>query len=353
MKFKLFILAIIAMIVASCSKSEVHEFIEPETKTRTMRFVASVSEPKDTRSELVKDGDELVHGIKFKWEENDIIQFSFVQGTVTRTTYTTVTNVSEDERTAYFDVNVPGDIEAGDFKIYAYKSDRKGDVTVGSTIQQNSTNAMLPVQYFKYKANFEDQAKFFTIWSEQQITGWDGETAPSVSLKFKHLGAMMTLHLKNVGDTDINGMYGLAFFNVGNFEIPHWVYNRAGNGGALFDLATGSYVVGQEKPHRTVNFYRNIDNVLSSGSDETLYVWFVPGPFTDNNNLNLVSLNEGVLPAAATGVSNNVKIAKDFQPGINYVYFAHIKNNPSYVEGTTPLREKFMIEFKSKDDYND
>lgn len=344
MKKKLMFLAAIVIFAAGCNNNEVVQ-PEPDPQARIIRFTASVGEPENSRATIEKLDDKLVHGLQFKWEENDEIQFCFEQGSTKATATTKVSSVTNDGLTAYFEVLVPNEIKHGTFTLYAYRSSKKSFVPTGSKLlESNPTVAMLPTNYYDYTANLEDQALSFSIWSKQDGIEWgeNGITTP-IALKFWHLGSMMTFYIKNTGNSDINNFYSLALSNPYLPEDSTWVYNRFGNAGAHFDMKKGEFVRGQESGCRGVIFYRTpkadpSTKPLKKDEWETLYLWFVPGLDIGPFNLNLFALR-GVDPMNhIVGMSVAPKPSKiHFQTGKNYIYFAHIY-------GTSP---DYKLEFKT------
>ncbi|MEA5043616.1 MAG: hypothetical protein VB075_03415 [Petrimonas sp.] len=338
MKFKFFFFAAIAFIIAGCTSNDIVDLSENvqtvEPDKPLLHITALFDEPAGTRASLEEYGPTVIKTIGFRWEVNDEIQFCFEQGEIKVKGNTLVSSVSEDKKTAFFDVTVPGGIDpANPYTLYAYRSGRKSGISSGSVLDNTTpTIAILPTLQYEYKATLADQATVFSLWTKKIITP---ETT-SISLSFQHLGSMMTLHLKNVGATEIDDLHSLA---LQSNPTQNWIINRLeGGGGAQFDMATGNYVDGNEKFSYTLTFFLP-SPTLASGSVGTYYLWFVPKTDISTFNLLLVSLESpGNIITGVTNVSKN--ITKSLERGKNYILFASIEKD----EAATPPR-KYKVNF--------
>ena len=324
-------MAAVALMIAGCANNDIIEpqdgvlVLEPEKKV--LNITASFETPAETRAILEENGATLVKNIQFKWETTDVIQFCFEQDGTRVTNTTNVTGVSADGRTAQFSITVPQpaiDV-AQPYKLYAYRSSRKSEITAGSELIANSTIAVLPVQQYSYQPNLADQAIVFSIWSEKDVPANSGS---NIALPFKHLGSMMTLNLKNTGATAITDLHSLVL--QANPQV-NWMYNRfEGGGGAQFDMSTGTFVPGQEQYSFTLTFLAP-SQTINPGQAITYYAWFVPNPAITSMTWQLVSLKPpGATQSDITGLSNpNKTINQSLVVGKNYVLFANISVNPS------------------------
>lgn len=332
MKYKLFFLAAVAFILASCSNNEIvvpdENVLNVKTEQQVLHITASFEESVETRATLEESGTTLIKSIIYKWQTTDKIQFSFVQSGLLNpiTAEANVTSVSADGRTAQFTVPVPTEIDrTAEYKLYAFRSDRKSSITSGSVLNTNSTIAVLPTQQFDYKATLADQAIIFSIWSEKTIPA---NNTLDIALSFKHLGSIMTLNLKNVGTTAINDLHSLI---LQESSSKSWIYNRyLGGGGAQFDMATGTFVSGQEKPSWTLTFFSS-SLTFNPQSVGTYYLWFIPKSDAMPITLRLYSY-KGVGEGDRTGesaVDASKTITQSLVRGKNYVLFAHINGDSS------------------------
>lgn len=322
MKFKLFFLAVITIIMASCTSNEILDLDKDNLKVtqeqQMLHITASFEESSETRATLEEIGSTLVKNIRYKWQVTDKIQFSFVQGTNTITDETTVSGVSLDGRTAEFTITIPSVIDkAQPYKLYAYRTGKKGTIPGGSGLIPNTTTAVLPTQQYDYKATLADQAIIFSIWSEKDVPA---NSSANIALSFKHFGSMMTLNVKNTGGTSITDLHS---FVLQETTVVNWIYNRFnGGGGAEFDLSTGTFVDGEEQYSYTLTFIA-LSQTINAGEVGTYYLWFVPNPAITSITLGLASMKPG--GTDISGISDPHKtITTSLVPGKNYVLFAHI-----------------------------
>ena len=174
MKPKIFFLAALALVAASCTQNEPVEQPQP----RILRVSATVEEPAAPRATI----EELPGGaIRYRWETGDIIQLAFVQGTVKKLADATVTGVSPDGRTAQFTATVPGEITAADFTLYAYRSSKKESISSGNNLElQNDGKviAVLPGSPWNYSGNAEEQRHLVSLWGKQAVA-YSGGAMPA------------------------------------------------------------------------------------------------------------------------------------------------------------------------------
>lgn len=311
MKLKLFFLAVVALIIASCTSNEL---VETED-ARVLHFTASVYEPASTRSSLTDEATT----IGYVWEVGDTINVSFAQnGTVVATDIAKVTTANGNR--AEFSMPLPSTLTVGqDVTIYAYRS------AAGSL---SGSIATLPMYPHYYRTTLASQGKRLAIWSTTTVP-YSGTAIPSVNLTFKHLGSTMSLKIKNTGTNAVTDLVALGLREP-TMSI-NWLRN-VGDGGATFDMAAnssaGAFV--NEVLGTTLIFYSDDVN-FPANTEKTFYAWFVPGPST-NATIQLGSLR------SYTDVSGQTTIGKTaiaFAPGYNYVLYATID------AGTTPYTINF------------
>lgn len=300
MKIKLFILAVLALVAASCAKNELIEQPQP----RMLRVTATVEEPAQTRAEL----EHLSSGaIRFKWQTTDVIQMAFVQGAVKKTANAAITSVSADGRTAQFEVEVPAEI-TGDFTLYAYRS--SNDINGGGILSpDNPVVAILPKMSWTLSKTLYGQRFAVSLWCKQDVA-YGGGGMPAVSLAFRHLGAMMTVKIKNLKSEDITNI------NLHIRGTNDWVFNHRAIGGAEFDMQAESYI------ERWGNTGMPITNDGIKVGENTFYTWFVPGDYHESHPITLKAWPSG--GASEIKVSSNSKNQINFQPGKNYTVYITI-----------------------------
>lgn len=323
-------LAILAILFASCTQNDPIE----QPKTRTLHVVTTVTGPSDTRLTAKDNGGT----IRFSWEVNDVIHMAFVQGKVQKNTTATVKSISDDGRTAYFDVVVPEQI-TGDFTLYAYR---------GFELKTNQPTAVLQSYPGEFAKNLAEQQKLVSVWAKQDIAyDPNATTEPTVKLPFKHIGAMMTLKIKNK-NTSGNVVFGGLL--ISSNTNTYWVANGNKYGRASFKMDTETFDIAAEGYELTFGIN---PNQIAPGEVQTYYHWFAPyhkpandddadtasmsniKPYSGENTpeapnplvLKVVDNPEAWMPKVlGTSAPKN---AIDFQPGKNYVVYVT-------VEGTSP-----------------
>lgn len=144
---------------------------------------------------------------------------------------------------------------------------------------------------------------------------------PAVSLRFAHLGAMMTVKINNTTGAGIGDIKLLQFVSEDN---RNWLINDKNAGLAEFDVETGLYT----KKAGSLGFHVSLSNIPAGES--SLLRWFVPDTDTGTTPYKI--------KAEAGNASNTVigiaagKDAIDFRPGNNYIVYLKISNStdPSY-----------------------
>lgn len=327
MKPKIFFLAALALVAASCTQNEPVEQPQP----RILRVSATVEEPAAPRATI----EELPGGaIRYRWETGDIIQLAFVQGTVKKLADATVTGVSPDGRTAQFTATVPGEITAADFTLYAYRSSKKESISSGNNLElQNDGKviAVLPGSPWNYSGNAEEQRHLVSLWGKQAVA-YSGGAMPAVSLPLQHLGAMMTVKINNTTGAAIDDIKTLYFFNEDN---RLWLINESNLGLAEFEVETGQYT----KKEENFRFRVPLSNMPAGESSHLR--WFVPDttaftPTPYQIKVDAYNSNGEIIGTTAAG-----KTAIDFRPGNNYIVYLKISNNdPS-------SSEKYKLEYSN------
>lgn len=159
-----------------------------------------------------------------------------------------------------------------------------------------------------------------SLWGKQEVA-YSGGEMPAVSLRFAHLGAMMTVKINNTTGAGIGDIKLLQFVSEDN---RNWLINDKNAGLAEFDVETGLYT----KKAGSLGFHVSLSNIPAGES--SLLRWFVPDTDTGTTPYKI--------KAEAGNASNTVigiaagKDAIDFRPGNNYIVYLKISNStdPSY-----------------------
>ncbi len=294
MRNKLLYLFTIASIVlfGACS----NEDVLPETNTesgRTLSLTASM--PDDNPSTRVILNPQTDKSIEVRWAQNDEIQLAFVQGANKIKETVTVTSISNNGKTAHFDIPIPSEV-VGQFKLYGVYGgggiviEDPNPVAIMPTVVGNglSNNLML---HFEYDMNTEDS---------------------DASVVFKHLGSLFNISLINVEDIPaeiISQIVDLRLVEVGGDS--KWAYNSVGS--QKYDLETGIFL-----NQGSAGNYISLKS--AGGNPSTLWAWYplLPGKVWPELEIQLIGANETVL---TTSINSKTRL-KAPVAGMSYNFYA-------------------------------
>jgi hypothetical protein len=337
MKFRLFLLAAVALVLAGCSSETIeygNDQLPDLPKGKVLQVTASFDEPVGTRGSLEEYGTTIVKTIGFRWDTTDIIQYSFEQDGTKYSNIANVDSVGVEGKTAFFTVEIPVGIDTeSPYTLYGFRSGRWPFKTVGSVLDAGDpTIAILPTDQYDYKSTLADQAIVFSLWGKKVIE----PDMENISIPFQHFGSMMTLHLKNVGTTPVTDLHSVA---LQTNPSTNWILNRqSGEGLATFNMATGNYVTLSEST--TLTFFPT-DSIIEPDEVQTYYAWFIPKTDYLVGNLRIATIKSpGATMSDATGISEGKVINRTMQTGKNYILFSSIS-----VDTTAVLPLPYLVHF--------
>ena len=237
MRKKILYLTTIATIVlfGACNNEEALPETTPETGEIITLTAAMPEVDPTTRVDLTQDG----KNINLTWKMDDVIDVVFVRasGVSQRAANVKVTEISTNGKIATFAINPPAGMpNAEKFDLYGVYGGG------GINITGNNPSAVLPLkpgQRTSLKkgtsSSVQGQKDVMLYFALKGVEKSD----LTKQVKFKHLGSLFAINVKNAVRTEIIGLREARLFEVnGNSQ---WAFNT-GNGGQLFDLTTGAFL---------------------------------------------------------------------------------------------------------------
>lgn len=314
MRKKIFYLTMIATILlfGSCSDEEFFAESTPEAE-RTLSLTASIpgDEP-TTRVDLTQAGKSIL----LTWVVGDDIELLFKQGATEIAQTATVTSTSNGGKRAYFEVVIPQGIAPGAFDLY-------GVYGGGGLSNSDPTKAVLPelagsatsLNGFNDFSSVEWRRDVMLYFASKGVQ----TTNPEVSVLFKHLGALFSITVTNIGSNDIEDLGEARLVDNSNSTV-NWAYNTD-VGGEEFDLVNEEFVVNYAGDYY-ISFVTD-EYYLYSGSSVTFWAWYPPLPNVvwPELVLELYDSNGDLLAESA-----NSKLARTqpTMPGRAYYFYAEL-----------------------------
>ena len=346
MKQRLLPVAILLMLIASCSDKE---RLQPNTEeTAPRQITLSAWMPKEqisptdpdtkTRISLTPDT-KTPHGLELKWEEGDKLLFNFeYQDNFYETTATIRQgSISEDGLQATFTVTIPDAVP--DNALFNL-----------SAVYQKA-NALNPIGHFLENTNDylvkngDDQG----ITLNQPGGNGKGMVDPLLyfhrdditaleTVQLNHAGWIMALHFKNSGNTDISLPQKIV---IGNSENTDWIWNGSGNeSGLKFNPGTAAFG-GDELLSGAISININstevqplYGNQLAAGESIILYRWIAGKP-------DLPEMEGELFPGEGSHKTSGKMKAGKAVPGRVYHLFTEW-NGTEFKWGTAPMPENVL-----------
>lgn len=271
---KIIYITTIAMIVllGACSNDENLPEVEPEKEARTMSFSVNMpDEGPDTRVTLTKDGQD----IKLKWVVGDKIDLAFVQNnriyqdlvTDNYIVTTTVTSISNDDRTAHFDITLPSFL-SGDFTLYGVYGGGGMSAVLSSTKNRIEPHLKLPENptqsIFLNGTSSIQSKKDVALYFEQSMNSTDDD----VQVTFKHVGFLFNLTVKNNAGATISNFEPVEIlpFPSDDYSDFYWFYDGTNSTFNLVDKQFSASL-------NAIGHFRRPVNSLTPGQSATSWFW--------------------------------------------------------------------------------
>lgn len=201
--------------------------------TPTISLTASVAEDgANTRVSLTQEAD--TRTIQVRWQVNDEIELAYVQDATKEKKTATVTSISNEGRTAHFDIPLPTTL-TGEFTLYGVYGGGGIDVAGANPVIKLPTGAGSATS-LNGAAESVQSRKDAVIYFEKKMNTTDTQ----VNVVFNHLGSFFSVTLANNSANALENIEEARLVGIDNTGNENWVYNLA-EGGQTFDLLTEAF----------------------------------------------------------------------------------------------------------------
>lgn len=297
MKQKIFFLAALALVAASCAKNEIDAPAQEQGRTLTLAATLP-GEPNDPETRLALQTDDATpHGLLLKWSEGDKLYLNFKHGgTFYRIDAPIVPgSISANGKTASFTITVPEEIPTGvPFDLYGVhqKVSTWGE-NDGGYFEKGQNNNVYVCENSEEECITLDKmggaqngiARPVLTFKQTNITA-----ATIAPIAFEHRGWMMALHFKNTSEAEIDLPRKLEF-RYRSASASSFIYNGYhGLETVKIDLdndavsASSSSWDSKACVYFTINKYSWLPlsgKKLGAGQTIVLYRWAISTPAID------------------------------------------------------------------------
>ena len=255
----------IGLLFGKCSNDTILDE-KSSTTERSISLIASMpNDEPTTRVSLTQDGKNII----LKWQVGDAIELLFKQGTTEIAQTAVVSSISNEGKSAQFDIVMPSGITTGTFDLYG---------VYGGGGLDASTPSLAILPYPSSSSSLNTPSDFNSVESRKDVMLYFAskniQTAnPQVSTIFKHLGSLFSVTLTNVGNTDYNDLQGGALAGVGG--SGDWAYNSLYETNN-FDLVNEVFLITQAGANYLL--FEPERRTIESGSSITFWGWYPPLP---------------------------------------------------------------------------
>lgn len=222
------------LLVAGCTENIVT--VEQPTKEIAGKTISvnAVMPGENTKTRMAFVPNEL--DVNLRWEENDQILLVFDDGINKIQQTVTIGAITNNGRTAAFEVIVPEEIINGEsetFNLYGMY----GGVTFSAIDGEESYVVLSTDPWSGLFLQLQGRENVLIRFSEMNID----KNSPDISVSFQHVGSLFKIYLENTGTTDLEGITGVELFS----ETPIFAHQNADpEVGAKYDLISGTFVNG-------------------------------------------------------------------------------------------------------------
>ncbi len=222
------------LLVAGCTENIVT--VEQPTKEIAGKNISvnAVMPGENTKTRMAFVPNEL--DVNLRWEENDQILLVFDDGINKIQQTVTIGAITNNGRTAAFEVIVPEEIINGEsetFNLYGMY----GGVTFSAIDGEESYVVLSTDPWSGLFLQLQGRENVLIRFSEMNID----KNSPDISVSFQHVGSLFKIYLENTGTTDLEGITGVELFS----ETPIFAHQNADpEVGAKYDLISGTFVNG-------------------------------------------------------------------------------------------------------------
>lgn len=287
MKKTLFTLALLAMIMVSCTQDNLE--IEAQ-ENRTFTVSAAMPEANDdaqTRVSLTPDAETGSYGLDLKWEEGDKLMLCFEKdGTYYHNDAPIVgSSISNNGKSAQFTITVPSEIPNNAsfclFGVYQKTDTRDnngGYFKDGSMFYKLENGEEQCITLDKMGSSEIGIARPMLYFSQANI---ENSSEPAIApINLKHSGWMMALHFKNSSGAEIDMPLRILLDNP---QGTKWAWNGIpSNNTIYFDVSTQAFSYESSTKERDRDLWFKINEFnwlplygqkLAAGESIVFYRW--------------------------------------------------------------------------------
>ncbi len=284
-------------LLTGCNRSNIES---PDLNKRLLTIKAAMpSQQNSTKVSLTQNGKD----IDLTWQAGDQIQLCFIQGENKYKKTSTVSNISDDYKSAEFQIEIPTEITSGTFDLYGVYGGQ-------GLFDADYSTAVLPsLNIHPGNLNGLQDGKYVMLQFGQ--TGIS-VVNPSVNITFEHIGSIFCIKLKNTSNTVLSNLYRAEL----NATSNGWAYNT-GSGGAKYSLPTATFADGSSSDNLIAFNLPSAINLLAEGIAE-FWGWYPPVPSANWPQLNLSIHNS---TSSQIAISANNKPARTTATAVGKCYY--------------------------------
>lgn len=250
------------LIFVGCSE-EVVKIDQPiigENPTRTIKVKATVGDDEiGTRVAMAQDG----FDVNLTWEEGDVINLVFTDGTNTFHNTTTVDSITNNGRRAEFEILVPAEITSPTFNLYGYYGGGSLSTVTGEEGFANLPSGPWGMPMPALEAEDLVMLRF-------AATNLDANS-PELSVSFQHVGSLFKIFLENTSTTSLSNVNSVEIFTESASDVIY-AHQNDGVTTVQYDVVNGEFVA------ETTTFLNSLPFITAGGSDdigpsEVLEIW--------------------------------------------------------------------------------
>lgn len=305
-----FITVLFLLALAGCHSEDITNEDSTPSNRKGFTLVAEIPGGEQTQTGARLSLTEETEKVALAWETGDKIFLAFLQGegsaTVAAGDTVSVTEVTNNGKTASFNFSLPGEINPGDaFTLHGVYGGEGLDT-------DNPVLTKLPSNAGEATSLNDERVSKNTMLYFQTAVPAGSRT---VSAQFNHIGSLFKISVRNTGDTPLENITGARLVGQ-DANNTDWAYNHAGGG--KFNLATGKFEEGHGTAGDRLSFAAPKGSI-APGETIALWAWYPPHPGKAWPELKLELLHG---PENKLSVNSKPKRAEATLPGKVFNFYA-------------------------------
>lgn len=219
------------MLITGCSE-DVVTIEQPIKAYGNKTILVKAQMPNDNpNTRLAMTQNEL--DVILTWEEGDRIHLVFVDGTTVVQQTVTIGTITNDGRTASFEISLPQEIFNGEgetFDLYGIY----GDISFSDEEGEENLAVLPSNPWSGTLSEVQDKEIVLIRFAETAIN----KEAPDISVNFQHVGSLFKIYLENTGTTPLEEITGVELYSAS----PIFAHQNASPNVAKYDIITGDFV---------------------------------------------------------------------------------------------------------------